>query len=299
MEVSMDILKVFESIELTEEQTKALDKFFEDYSKKLKSKIQKEYSESMKGKEQVDIKAYVKKADAEKAFALFEADCRKAFGLFEADAEKAFNLYTEDKEKEFSDKMSVALNELYVDIEKRVQNDFMESKEYKTLKSIKDMVLPLLEGDNNELLTKMKAISEEKQKIEEENKQLQLEKTIHSLVKDIPKEYVEAVTKFIAEGKTEDDVVNRFCSVIEMLEIKEKQNAAVSTAAKEKSQFIRKNKPITEEVKAEPKAKEEKPKRAFSYKTKDEESQDKPKQTGDIKAFTESEEKLLGLINLA
>jgi hypothetical protein len=290
----MEILKALEGVELNEEQTKALDAFFKEYSGKLK----KQYSE---GTTKVDPKLYIKKADAEKAFALFEADCEKAFnmfekdaekafGLFENDAEKAFNLFQEDKEKEYTDRLANVINEVYSDLEDRTKREFMESKEYKTLKAIKEMVLPLLEGTDNELVEKLKSISEEKEKVESENMKLHLEKVVSTLIKDIPAEYSETVSKFIAEGSTEEEIISRFNTILEMIEIKESKSGEVS----EKSKFARKQKPINEEAVK----KEEKNKPTFTSKTQEESKKTFKKKEGSINAFTESEEKLLSLINM-
>lgn len=252
----MEILEALKGIELTEDQVKALDKFFEDWKTKTTAAIEQKYTEG------IDLEKYILKADAEKAFALFESDCEAAFDLFENDAEKAFALFEEDAEeafklgiddvqKTYTENMAVALQEIYDEVSDRVKKDFMESKEYKTIQQLKNLVLPLLEDSDHDLVAKIKSLSEETAQKDEEIKTLAKQNAITTLLKDIPAEYVETVESFIAAGKDEDEVIERFNTIVEMLETK----MAVGTKGEDgEKRFARKTKPaeetkpVTEEV---------------------------------------------------
>jgi len=244
----MEILEALKGIELTEDQVKALDKFFEDWKTTTVAAIEKKYMEG------VDTEKYILKADAEKAFALFESDCEAAFDLFENDAEKAFGLFEEDAEeafklgiddvqKTYTENMAVALQEIYDEVSDRVKKDFMESKEYKTIQQLKNLVLPLLEDTDHDLVAKIKSLSEETEKKDEEIKLLAKQNAITTLLKDIPADYVETVEEFISAGKDEDEVIERFNTIVEMLETK----LAVGTKSEDgEKRFARKTKPAEE-----------------------------------------------------
>lgn len=243
----MEILEALKGIELTEDQVKALDKFFEDWKTKTTAAIEQKYTEG------VDLEKYILKTDAEKAFALFESDCEAAFDLFENDAEKAFALFEEDAEeafklgiddvqKTYTENMAVALQEIYDEVSERVKKDFMESKEYKTIQQLKNLVLPLLEDSDHDLVAKIKSLSEETAQKDEEIKTLAKQNAITTLLKDIPEEYVETVEEFISAGKDEDEVIERFNTIVEMLETK----IAVGTKGEDgEKRFARKTKPTT------------------------------------------------------
>jgi len=77
-----DLEKILGNIEITEEQIKALDIFFEDYKTKIENNVKKSITNEDKD---VDLSKYVLKKDAEKSFDLFYEDAEKAFDLFKKD----------------------------------------------------------------------------------------------------------------------------------------------------------------------------------------------------------------------
>lgn len=305
-----NLMDLFSDIELSEEQITALDDFFKQHREKIVKEVMEEHKLSSENTNVIDEEKYVSREDAEKAFELFENDCREAFDLFEKDAERAFELFEEDAEKafelanedlkkEYTENMAKALQEVYSDIEERVKKDFMESKEYKTISKIKDLILPLLEESDHDLVEKIKSISEEKEKVEKENKELSREKTINILMKDIPAEYSETIEAFISKGKSEDEIIERFNAIIEMMETGQK----VETT--ERPKFAKRSKeettPVTEEKK-EDKKEEQKPiteenvEHTFEYETLKKEIETKE---NSLSAFTEDERNMLTRIGLA
>lgn len=303
----MDFLKILENIELTDEQTAALDKFFGEFSEKIAKDAVAKYLEE-NGNEHVDLEKYILREEAEKAFELFESDCEKAFDMFEQDADRAFELFEEDAEtafnlgmedlqKEYTENMAQALSETYSEIEERVKKDFLESKEFSTIQKLKDLIIPLLENSDNDLVKKIQALNEEKEKVLEDNKKLSKEKAISTLLKDIPQEYAETVRSFIETGRDENDVIERFNHIVEIIETK------LSLSKKEDDgdkRFVRKakptettepKKPITEENTGTETKPETKP--SVGYETIIRKME---KEENSIKAFNENEEAIMDKI---
>ncbi len=271
----MDFLKILENIELTEEQIKALDKFFTEWVEKKTDEIKQQYLEA-NGDANVDMEKYILREEAEakmkefeekceKAFESFEDDCETAFELFEDHAQKAFDMGVSDLQKEYTENMTQALQEVYTEIQERVKQDFMESREFKALDQLKNAIIPLLDGEgaNEELIAKLKTLNEEKEQIKADNQKLAKDNAINLLLKDIPKEYAETVKEFISEGVDENDVIKRFNTMMEILETKLSVEVKKEEIVTEevKPEFSRKKKegvkPIVEEV--EDKKKEAQP----------------------------------------
>jgi len=314
----MDFLKILENVQLSEDQIKALDKFFTEWVDKKTKEIETKYLEESKGESGIDPEKYILREDAEKAFEKyeehceaafekFEEDCEAAFEKYEEDAEAAFNLGVEDLQKEYTENMTQALQEVYSEISDRVKTEFMESKEYKTIEKLKELAIPLIDDSSNDLIAKMKAMNEEKEKVEQDNKKLSKENAINVLLKDIPKEYVETVKNFISGGNTEEEVIERFNSICEVLETKIKGSAVKPVNEEKKpdigNKFSRKKettpaptapetKPITEEADktATP---EEKPAPSVGYETLIRKME---KEENEINAFTESEASIIDKI---
>lgn len=318
------IKKALDGIELNEEQIANLEAFFTEYKEELRNefieemKSLKEEDEKDEDDKEVDIdkEKYILKEDAKKAFNLFEKDSKKAFTLFEEDAEKAFDLFEEDAEKafdlalkdtqdEYTENMAQALQEVYEEIEERVKTDFTESKEFKTIQNLKDLIIPLLEDSDSDLVERIKKINEEKEEVEAKNMELTKENTISTLVQDVPKEYGEAIKTFIEKGKDENEVIERFNAISDIIEAKlnletddeeieddddeEIEDKDKKDKKKRKKTKKSKEEPIEEDVKGNDVD------YVFEYETlKEKQEQDESKLT----AFTEAEEAALKTIGL-
>ena len=127
--------EVFSNIEINEDQAKALNNFFEEYSRSLEKKIKAKYESAFDPAKN----GYIKASEAEKAFELFKkesemafeaykVDSEKAFALFERDAEKAFELFEKDAEIAFEafEKDSETAFELFEEDAKNAFGLFME-----------------------------------------------------------------------------------------------------------------------------------------------------------------------------
>lgn len=225
----MEISEILSGIELTDDQVKALDKFFEDFTQQVKDKSAEELREIVTEEVKADLeitredaeKAFeLFEADCEKAFELFEADCDEAFGLFEADAEKAADLMLEDVQKEYTENMTKALQDVYEDIEARVKSDVLESQEMKALNKIKEAVSPiLLSEDQKKMLDEIQELRKQKEEIAEEKAVISREKIIETLMRDFPTQYEEQVRGFISKAKDEDEIYERFNTIVEMIDI--------------------------------------------------------------------------------
>ena len=89
--------EVFSNIEINEDQAKALNSFFEEYSQTLEKKIKVKYESAFNPEKN----GYIKASDAEKAFELFKKESEMAFEAYKEDTEKAFELFESDAEKAF------------------------------------------------------------------------------------------------------------------------------------------------------------------------------------------------------
>ena len=242
----MQIPEVLNSIELTDEQTQALDKFFEEYSNNLKAKysseVDKEAIEKIaKDKARKALQAFAE--DAEKAFELFEKDAEKAFDLFAEDADKAFTLFQEEKVNEYTEITAKAIQDIYEEIEAKVKDDFVYSEEYQAFKKAKEAMIPvIISEDQKEMLDKLKEIKEKEAMLEEAEKDLSRSAAINTLLKDFPEKYYETVKKFISESKDEEEVYSRFNTIVEMIDIDSasfKQPVVEEVVDKEKTERIK------------------------------------------------------------
>jgi hypothetical protein len=89
--------EVFSNIEINEDQAKALNSFFEEYSHSLEKKVKAKYEHAFNPEKN----GYIKAVDAEKAFELFKKESEMAFEAYKADNERAFELFERDAEMAF------------------------------------------------------------------------------------------------------------------------------------------------------------------------------------------------------
>jgi len=212
----MKIPEVLSNINLEEEQVKALDQFFESWAKDMKASIEEDLTKKGKIK---PSKNMISKKDAEKAFNLFKEDTEKAFNLAKQEWQKEYSELVEEKEQQYTESMAKAMQDIYEELEARVQDDFKHSPEYKAFEQIKSAVLPVvISEDQKELLEKIKNIEEKEQLLEQEQKTLSKDQVISTLLQDFPKEYSETVKKFISKAKDEEEVYERFNTIVEMID---------------------------------------------------------------------------------
>lgn len=174
--------------------------------------------------------------DAESAFELFESDAQKAFELFEEDAETAGELMNEDLKNFYSEKAMKAIEELYTSIESEVKQAFTESDEYRALEDIKKIATPLiLEESEDDLAKKIVNLSSEKSVLLEEVESMKKKEIISSLVSDFPAKEASIIQEFIEKGKDEDEIYERFATVIELLEAKSEKKEEIDISDFEES----------------------------------------------------------------
>lgn len=253
----MKIPEILNTINLDEEQIKALDTFFKDWTEDIKASTKKEMISESK-----IPKGYIKKKDAEKAFKLYGEDAEKAFKLYEKDTEKAFDLaktdwqeefntILEDKQDQYTESMAKAMQDIYEEIESKVKKDFEVSEEYKAFQKVKDAIIPVtINESQKQMLEKIQDMERKEVILEENERELSKNVAINALLKDFPQEYTETVRKFISKAENEEEVYERFNTIVEMVD-KGGIKQAVETAA------------TFEEVATEPKAKP-----TFARKTK-------------------------------
>ena len=226
----MDIKEILNSIELTDDQVKALDHFFEEYSQQISAKAIQAYVESNGNvdssvveelKKQVELHKTafeLFERDVDKAFEIFEEHADRAFAKFEEDVEKAFVLYEEDLQNDFTSKMVEALDSLYGNLREKAQQDFFESSEYAAFKQITEIVMPYVEGANAELKARLvdleASIISEKQK----NEELSRKTMIDEFVSGIPEKHSAKAKAFLEEASTEDEILQRYDLFLAFLE---------------------------------------------------------------------------------
>jgi len=221
----MRIPEILNTINLDEEQIKALDTFFKDWTEEISTSVKKEFI----GEGKVP-KGYMKKVDAEKAFDLYTKDTEKAFELYREDTEKAFDIAKQDWQEEFNqiletkqgqytESMAKAMQDIYEEIEVRVQKDFQTSEEYSAFQKVKEAIIPVtITESQKQMLDKIKGMEEKELILEQNEKELSKSVAINTLLQDFPQEYVETVRKFISKAVDEEDVYSRFNTIVEMVD---------------------------------------------------------------------------------
>ena len=221
----MKIPEILSTINLSDEQTAALDTFFKEWTEDIKAKSKQELTT-----ESVVPEGYIKKENAEKAFDLYTQDAEKAFELFKEDSEKAFdlaktdwqeeyNVMLEEKQAKYTETMAKAIQDIYEEVETRVSNDFKSSGEYKAFQKVKEAIIPVtITESQKEILEKVRAYEEREITLAQNEKELSKKQAIEILLQDFPQEYAETVRKFISKAGTEDEVYERFNTIVEMVD---------------------------------------------------------------------------------
>lgn len=162
------------------------------------------------------------KIDSEQAFALFESDAESAFDLFMEEAETAGEMMSEDLKNVYAEKSMKAIEDLYESIEGEVKSAFLESEEYRALMEIKKIATPfVLEESDDELAKKIVSLSSQKETLFEEVESLKKKEIISSLISDFPAKQASIIQEFIEKGRDENEIYERFSTVIELLEEQE------------------------------------------------------------------------------
>lgn len=246
---SLEKLKaVFEDIEISEDQQKALDEFFEEFYENVKNnvkqEVEEEFSESHTAGESEDL---ISKEEALEALRLQKEE-------FLEDADKAFEKAIEDVRKEvaeeYSEKFTSALEEMYSTIYERVQNDFAGSEEGSALESIKKTIQPLIVNESNEhLVTKIQSLESKLQELNEEKTELSRKELINSLISDIDESDKETVVEFIEGAKSEDEIYERFNTVMSLIEKQKNSKVVTSEETEEQTaeEVVNEDETVTED----------------------------------------------------
>ena len=245
----MDFEKLFENIELTDEQAAGFDQFLEEYTQNVKKKVMLNESKKFKDKEKAILE------QAEKGFELFEQDC-----------EKAFELARKDTERMYMENMVQALEECYPVLEEKAKKAWLESAEYKAFESIKNTLQPVLNDDTKAIMEELNKLKQKEAIMESEKIKLEREKTINVLMEGIPDKYNKSVRKFISEAKNNDEIYERFQVIAETILTDGDIPAGVKNKIKnrkapvvEGKKWVRKTSVINEGVKIKPKTATTKP----------------------------------------
>lgn len=247
----MEISEALKGVELNEEQEKVMTQFLTEFAEDIKAKT---LADAQSINEEEIVKREKTKYDEElakvveenkQAFALFEEKAREAFAMFHEDSKKAFEASREDLRAEYTENMAQALEDLFEEVEARTKQDIFESDEFKAFDTIKKVIAPMIvEGDKQSVFEEVHALKAEKEQLLAEKANIERAKVIATLLEDFPAEHAKAVEAFISNGKTIDEVYDRFNAIVEMKQ--------TDIAVEEKPRF--KKKTTTAVAPVEPKA---------------------------------------------
>lgn len=245
---SLEKLKaVFEDIEISEDQQKALDEFFEEFYENVKNNVKQEVEEEFSESQTGESEDLISKEEALEALRLQKEE-------FLEDADKAFEKAIEDVRKEvaeeYSEKFTSALEEMYSTIYERVQTDFAVSEEGSALDSIKKTIQPLIVNESNEhLVTKIQSLESKLQELNEEKTELSRKELINSLISDIDESDKETVVEFIEGAKSEDEIYERFNTVMSLIEKQKNSKVVTSEETEEQTaeEVVNEDETVTED----------------------------------------------------
>lgn len=219
-----ELTKVFDDIEVTEEQENAIREFFSLFAENVKEKVSSELQEQIESlnEEIEELKngsGETSLANAERAFNAFKEDAEKAFELFKQDAEKAAELMLEDVKEEHAKQLAEAIDKLYEDIEARVQEDFKSSKEFAALKNVVKAVSSVVSTDDTKsLLEEIETLRKENEELKNNNVDLSKKEIIASLVEGFSEEHKKTMVEFLEGAKSEEEIYERFNAIASIIE---------------------------------------------------------------------------------
>mgnify|MGYP000957942713 CR=1 FL=1 len=209
------MLDVLKEVQLTDAQVEALDHFFAEHTKNIRSEIEADFQTEIQvlKEENEQLKSGLINEGAENAkeeLETLKANAAKAFELFKEDASKAFELFKADLKKEYSENMVEALQKLYVEMDERVREDFKSSDEYKAFTAFVNIAKPLVLKEKESLFEEIEKLKAEKQTIEQEKESLAKKDTITTLLESFPKEHAEEARAFLEAADSEEEIYERF-----------------------------------------------------------------------------------------
>jgi hypothetical protein len=209
------MLDVLKEVQLTDAQVEALDHFFAEHTKNIRSEIESDFQSEIEllKEENEQLKANPINEGAESAkeeIETLKANATKAFELFKEDASKAFELFKADLKQEYSENMVEALQKLYTEMDERVREDFKSSEEYKAFMAFVEIAKPLVLKEKESLFEEIERLKAEKQTIEQEKESLAKKDTITTLLESFPKEHAEDARAFLEAADSEEEIYERF-----------------------------------------------------------------------------------------
>lgn len=232
------LAEVFSEVELSEDQEKALDSFFEEFYSETSKQYEEQYEEKIQtleaqleeaGNHTVnDNEEMVSIEQAEAAAALMMEDAERAANLMVEDAEAEFmekgqlilETARDDMAQEFGEKMAVMLEEVHSELYDKARANFLESSEYKAFENAKNAMAPLMVNEESSaLLDELRELKAQKAHLEEENFEAQKKETIEDLIQEFSKKEQKFIRSFVENAKDEDEIYSLFNKSLESLEI--------------------------------------------------------------------------------
>lgn len=239
MEKLKELTKVFENIEVSEEQENAIREFFSLFAENVKEKTEAEFEQKIEAlNEELEKAKNGSGASDEtvKELEAFKEDAENAFELFKADAEKAAELMLEDVKEEHAKQLAEALDKLYEDVEVRATEDFKSSKEFAALVNVIKAVRPVVATDDNKaLLEEIETLRKENEALKANNGDLSKKDIINGLVEGFSEEHKKTMIEFMEAAKTEEEIYERFNAIASIIE-----GETAAEVAPKKNKFKRK-----------------------------------------------------------
>lgn len=205
-------------MEINEDQQEALDEFFEELYTDVENKAKKEYEDKI-----VELEESLETSNEslESAITLEQAEAAyaKAKEDFMEEGQKVLDTAQEDMTKEYSEKFAVVLEDVYSEIHDKVEADFLESDEYQAFEKAREALKPVIMAESdNDLVQEINKLKTEKKEILEEKEELSRKETINSLIVDFKEKEQKIISDFLENAKDEDEIYERFNTVIALLE---------------------------------------------------------------------------------
>lgn len=214
-----DFLKAIEGLQITEEQETKLEEWVSSFRKQISEESAERISELESELENQQSSGLYSEENISKALDLYEQDAERAFELAQEDAQKEAAVMLEEVKEDFTKKFAEALEKIYEDVEERVKSDLSDSREFRALGAIAEIVTELgVDSDSETLLEENRRLQDRIDELESSNEDLSKENIVNDLVSDLPEEVQETVKEFVSVAESEEDIYHRFNAISELLQ---------------------------------------------------------------------------------
>ncbi len=145
-----------------------------------------------------------------------------------------------------------------------------------------------IENPSKELLEFFRKLRAEKEQLEETTTQLTRKEIINTLLEDLPEKYVETVSEFISAAGTDEEIYERFNTIISIIEAKEEKEDEEEEKPKKKKGKKNEDEDDDEEEELDDEEEEEDEEESEDEEDEDEDNSKKSKNKSKKEAMDES-----------